>query len=470
MVFSSIIFLFYFIPVLFILYAIAPKKLKNLVMIAGSFVFYAWGEIRFLPVMTALSVEDYICGRMMEKHRNNERKRRMYMLISVLSNLSVLIFFKYTNFFVGNFCALFGIKDVSVNIILPIGVSFNTFQSISYAIDVYRGTTRCEPSYYNYLCYTTLFPQIIAGPIVRYVTVEDDLEDHSMTLDNLSAGLRRFIIGLGKKVLIANNVGLLWDEVSSGSTGEMSVMLYWLGILAYTFQIYYDFSGYSDMAIGLARVFGFTFDENFNYPYISKSVTEFWRRWHITLGAWFRDYVYIPLGGNRCSKPRHILNIFIVWALTGFWHGASWNFILWGLYFAVILILEKYIYGRTLERAPAFVRHIYTMFLVIVSWVIFYFEDIGCVRSYLSGMFGGAGVPLCNKNALYYLFSYSIVFIFATLFATPLPGRLVEYTESERMTRKTAFFAATACYVVIFVSCIAYLVNSTYNPFLYFRF
>lgn len=245
-------------------------------------------------------------------------------------------------------------------------------------------------------------------------------------------------------MLIANNVGLLWDEVSSGSAGEMSVLLYWLGILAYTFQIYYDFSGYSDMAIDLGRVFGFTFDENFNYPYISKSVTEFWRRWHITLGAWFRDYVYIPLGGNRCSKQRHILNILIVWGLTGFWHGASWNFILWGLYFAVILILEKYIIGRMLEHAPAFVRHIYTMLLVIVSWVIFYFEDIGRVGPYLAGMFGRAGVPLCNENTLYYLFSYSIIFILAALFSTPLPGRLLKQTESERIKKSPVFLAATA--------------------------
>ena len=468
MVFSSITFLFYFLPALIILYFLAPKKLKNLVMIIGSFTFYAWGEIRFLPVMLALSVEDYVCGRLMEKNRQNDRKRRMYMLISVISNLSVLIFFKYTNFFVGNFCSLFGITNTTINIILPIGVSFNSFQSISYAIDVYRGTTRCEKSYYNYLAYTTLFPQIIAGPIVRYVTVEDDLDDHMLTPDSLSLGMRRFTVGLAKKVLIANNVGRLWSEISTGTAGEPSVLLYWLGIIAYTFQIYFDFSGYSDMAIGLARVFGLTFDENFNFPYISKSITEFWRRWHITLSAWFRDYVYIPLGGNRCSKRRHILNLLIVWGLTGFWHGASWNFVLWGLYFAVILVAEKYLIGGFLNRLPGFFRHLYTMFLVVVSWVIFYFEDMKDLGAYLAGMFGLRGVPLCNRQALYYLLGYGIIFILAAYFSTPHFRKVIDATE--KSAKKTVWSAATAAYVLVFGCCVAYLVNSTYNPFLYFRF
>jgi alginate O-acetyltransferase complex protein AlgI len=437
-------------------------------MIIGSFVFYAWGEIRFLPIMLALSVEDYVCARLMEKHRENKKRRRLYMLISVISNLSVLIFFKYANFFVNNFCTLFGIENVSLNIILPIGVSFNTFQSISYAIDVYRGTTNCEKSYYYYLTYTTLFPQIIAGPIVRYVTVENDLDDHMLTLDSLSLGMRRFTVGLAKKVLIANNVGMLWDAVSTGTAGPPSVMLYWLGIIAYSFQIYFDFSGYSDMAIGLARIFGLTFDENFNFPYISKSITEFWRRWHITLSAWFRDYVYIPLGGNRCSKQRHILNLLIVWGLTGFWHGASWNFIIWGLYFAVILIAEKYFLMKFLERLPAFVRHVYTLLLVVVSWVIFYFEDLGVLGGYLAGMFGFKGVPLYNSKSLYYLLGYGIIFILAAYFSTPHFKHLIDKTE--RSTRKVVWSAATAAYVLVFGCCVAYLVNSSYNPFLYFRF
>ncbi|MEG0752670.1 MAG: MBOAT family O-acyltransferase, partial [Angelakisella sp.] len=365
MVFSSITFLFYYLPALILLYYLAPKKLKNLVMFLASMVFYAWGEIRFIPVMLALSVEDYVCGRLMERYRENRRMRLLFMLISVGSNLGVLLFFKYTNFFVDNLNLLFGAGIPALNIILPIGVSFNSFQSISYAIDVYRGTTSCEKSYYNYLTYTTLFPQIIAGPIVRYVTVEQDLDDHLLTADSFSCGSRRFLVGLGKKVLIANNVGFLWSQVSTGAISEMSVLLYWIGIIAFTFQIYFDFSGYSDMAIGLARIFGLTFDENFNYPYIARSITEFWRRWHITLGAWFRDYVYIPMGGNRCSKGRQLLNLLVVWGLTGFWHGASWNFVFWGLYFAALLVLEKFFLLRFWERVPHFFQHLYTLFLVV---------------------------------------------------------------------------------------------------------
>jgi alginate O-acetyltransferase complex protein AlgI len=468
MVFSSITFLFYFLPALIIIYYLAPNKLKNLVMIIASFVFYAWGEIRFIPIMLFLSVEDFICAKLMEKHRDNEKRRRIYMLISVCSNLGVLLFFKYTNFLMGNLFGVFGMKSPFVQIILPIGVSFNSFQSISYAIDVYRGTTSCEKKFYNYLAYTTLFPQIIAGPIVRYVTVENDLDDHMITSDSFSIGMRRFIIGLGKKVLIANNVGLLWSQISSGTAGEASVLLYWIGIVAYTFQIYFDFSGYSDMAIGLARIFGLSFDENFNYPYISRSITEFWRRWHITLGAWFRDYVYIPLGGNRCSKLTHLRNLLIVWALTGFWHGASWNFILWGLYFAVILITEKYFLLKLLDKVPAIFSHAYTILLVMISWVIFYFEDLYVLKNYILGMFGLQEMPLYNNQGLYYLLSYGIIFALAAYFSTPHFKKIINLTE--KTTKKSIYVCATCAYVLVFIGCIAYLVDSTYNPFLYFRF
>ena len=374
----------------------------------------------------------------------------------------------YTNFFVSNITSLFGIEGVVTNIILPIGVSFNTFQSISYAIDVYRGTTSCEKSFYGYLTYTTLFPQIIAGPIVRYVTVENDLDDHELTYNSLSLGMRRFLVGLGKKVLIANNVGMLWDQVVAGTAGEMSVVLYWLGIIAYTFQIYFDFSAYSDMAIGLARMFGFTFDENFNYPYIAKSISEFWRRWHITLSEWFRDYVYIPLGGNRCSKSRHIFNLLVVWGLTGFWHGASWNFVLWGLYFAVLLIAEKYFLLKFIEKWPSIIRHIYTLVLVIISWVIFYFEDMGELWGYLKGMFGMQGVPFVNDNAIYHGLSYLVIFAIAAFGSAPIFKKLIEKTEESN--KKWVFVLSTAFYLLMFIACVAYLVNATYNPFLYFRF
>ncbi|MCE5196690.1 MAG: MBOAT family protein [Negativicutes bacterium] len=468
MVFSSISFLFYFLPILFLCYYLAPQRLKNLVMIIGSLVFFAWGEIRFIPVMLLLSVEDYICGRLMEKNRENEKKRRLFMLISVGSNLSVLVFFKYTSFLLQNFSVLTGIAFAIPKIILPIGVSFNSFQSISYAIDVYRGTTSCEKSYYNYLAYTTLFPQIIAGPIVRYVTVENDLDDHQMTRDSLSLGMRRFLLGLGKKVLIANNVGFLANQIADGRAGVPSVLLYWLGITAYTFQIYFDFSGYSDMAIGLARVFGLTFDENFNFPYISQSITEFWRRWHITLGAWFRDYVYIPMGGNRVSVRRHLFNLLAVWALTGFWHGASWNFVLWGLYYGFLLMIEKYLLMPTLKKIPAFFRHVYTLLLVMFGWVIFYFEDLHRMSEVFQGMLGLAKIPLYNEQSLYYLWNYGIIFLLAAYFSTPHFKKYLNFADH---TVKPLPAAATAAfYGLLFCACIAYLVNSTYNPFLYFRF
>lgn len=468
MVFSSITFLFYFLPTLLILYALVPSKLKNLVMILASFLFYAWGEVRFVPVMLSLSVIDFVFAKLMEKNRNNDRKRKIYMLIPVLCNLGVLVYFKYTNFIMGNLFGLFGLESPFVQVVLPIGVSFNSFQSISYGIDVYRGTTHCEKKYYNYLAYTTLFPQIIAGPIVRYVTVEDDLDDHMLTVNSFTVGMRRFILGLGKKVLIANNVGLLWSQISEGVAGAPSVLLYWIGILAYTFQIYFDFSGYSDMAIGLARVFGLSFDENFNYPYIAKSITEFWRRWHITLGAWFRDYVYIPLGGNRGSVKKHLRNLLIVWALTGLWHGASWNFMLWGIYFSLVLILEKYYILKKLEKLPSFARHMYTMGVVMVSWVIFYFEDLSKVLQYLRGMFGFGGVPLYNDQSLYYLLSYALIFIMAAYFSVPHGKEILEKKEKEPKLAWRIF--STALYGLLFYSSVAYLVDSTYNPFLYFRF
>lgn len=483
MVFSSIPFLFYFLPILILVYRLVPDKWKNGVMIAASFIFFAWGEIRFIPVMFALSVEDFICAHMMERNRDNDKKRRFFMLISVCSNMATLLYFKYTNFFLDNAFALVGMENTLRRVVLPIGVSFNVFQSMSYAIDVYRGTTHCEKKFYNYLAYTTLFPQIIAGPIVRYVTVENDLDDHILNQDSFSEGMRRFIIGLGKKVLIANNVGLLWSQVSTGTYGEESVLLYWLGILAYTFQIYFDFSGYSDMAIGLARMFGLTFDENFNYPYISKSITEFWRRWHITLGSWFRDYVYIPMGGNRVSTIKWIRNILVVWALTGFWHGASWNFMLWGLYFGVILLIEKLWISKWLEKLPSWLRRVYTMFLVIISWVIFYFEDLDVLFNYIKGMLGFNGLPLFNNDGLYCLMNYLIIFIIAAYASTPhfrdkfyIDSEKVEVNEETgEVTNKLGnnrlvSNLGTLFYVVIFLLCVAYLVDSTYNPFLYFRF
>lgn len=439
-------------------------------MIFASMLFFAWGEIRFIPVMLALSVVDFVCGRMMEENRDNKKRRMVFMLIDVGTNLLVLLFFKYTNFFVDNL-NLMGLTITNPEIILPIGVSFNSFQSMSYAIDVYRGTTKAEKKYYDFLCYTTLFPQIIAGPIVRYVTVEKDLDDHEITRDGFSMGMRRFLMGLGKKVLIANNVGLLWSQVTAGTAGTPTVLLYWVGIIAYTLQIYFDFSGYSDMAIGLARIFGLTFDENFNFPYISKSITEFWRRWHMTLSAWFRDYVYIPMGGNRKGKFRQIINIFVVWALTGLWHGSSWNFVMWGVYFAVLLVFEKFVLFRFWEKVPAFFQHVYTMLFVIISWVIFAGDDLVGVTAwqYIKSMFGFGGLALWDNQAVFYLLQYAIIIIAAAYLCTPHFSNHV-LMPAEQTRNKTVWSFATVGYIGVFLVCVAFIVNSSFNPFLYFRF
>lgn len=465
MVFSSIVFLFYFFPALLLLYFIAPKRLKNLVLLLASLTFYAWGEVRFLFVMLILSLVDYFCGRAIDKYRRDSKKVKLFWLIDVFANLGVLLFFKYADFFLGNINLLFGLDIPLIMIPLPIGVSFNTFQSISYITDVKRQTTKSEPSYYNYLTYTTLFPQIIAGPIVRYVTVENELEIRPLRLDNAVLGLKRFLIGLGKKVLLANNIGLLWEVAQNANASEASVLFSWMGIIAFAFQIYFDFSGYSDMAIGIARILGMYFDENFNYPYISKSITEFWRRWHITLSAWFRDYVYIPLGGNRKGKWVMLRNILIVWGLTGFWHGASWNFLLWGVYFGILLALEKFLLLKPLTKAPSVVSRLYTCFFVLIGWVLFSFEDMGIMGTYFTRLFG-VGTPVVNTSALYYLKNYAFLFVVSALCCTPFFKRI-----SERFMRiKTANALSIVGYVALFFVTVAYLVNSTYNPFLYFRF
>lgn len=468
MVFSSIPFLLYFLPFLLIIYYIAPKKYKNLVMLLASLIFFAWGEIRYLFVMMFLTGVDYICGKNIDKNLGNKKKMRMFMLIDVGLNLTSLIFFKYTDFIIGNINMLFGIDIPLTGIPLPLGVSFNAFQSMSYIIDVYKRRTTSEKSYYNYVTYTTLFPQVIAGPIVRYITVEEEISDRNLNLTDLSMGMRRFLQGLGKKVLIANNIGYLWTLVQTGRAGEMSVLLYWLGILAFTFQLYFDFSGYSDMAIGLSQMFGLYIDENFNFPYISTSITEFWRRWHMTLGSWFRDYVYIPLGGNKKGTLIQIRNILIVWALTGLWHGPSWNFVIWGLFFAAILVLEKFVLFKFWEKVFRPLRHLYTMFLVVISWVIFSFENLGELGNYLAGMFGFLDVPAFNGQSLHYLVSYALIFVIAIVLSTPLLKNILVKLESS--DKRVAYYGATAFYIAIFLGSLMYLISSTYNPFLYFKF
>ena len=468
MVFSSIVFLYIFLPIMLLIYFVVPRKLKNAVMILASLVFFAWGEIRYIFIMLILAVMDFFCGKGINKNEGNKPKQKLYLFIDIGVNLLILFFFKYADFIIANINEILNTQIPLLNIPLPIGVSFNTFQSLSYIIDVYRGTVKCEKSFYNYLTYTTLFPQIIAGPIVRYETVDEELETKKISMDNFSKGMRRFIVGLGKKVLIANNVGTLWNIIEIGEYSEMSMLLSWTSIIAFALQIYFDFSGYSDMAIGLANIFGMDFDENFNYPYISKSITEFWRRWHITLGSWFRDYIYIPLGGNKKGFLKQIRNILIVWFLTGAWHGASWNFILWGLFFGVILILEKVILLKLLKKLPTWTNYVYTAFLVLISWVIFAFEDLGKVKDYLFTMFHLNKTNIVNAEGLYYLKNYFIIIVIGLILSTPIISKLLKKLEEKQSNIRSILI--TGVYIGILVLSTASLVSDSYNPFLYFRF
>ena len=468
MVFSSIVFLYIFLPIMLLIYFVVPRKLKNAVMILASLVFFAWGEIRYIFIMLILAVMDFFCGKGINKNEGNKPKQKLYLFIDIGVNLLILFFFKYADFIITNINEILNTQIPLLNIPLPIGVSFNTFQSLSYIIDVYRGTVKCEKSFYNYLTYTTLFPQIIAGPIVRYETVDEELETKKISMDNFSKGMRRFIVGLGKKVLIANNVGALWNIIEIGEYSEMSMLLSWTSIIAFALQIYFDFSGYSDMAIGLANIFGMDFDENFNYPYISKSITEFWRRWHITLGSWFRDYIYIPLGGNKKGFLKQIRNILIVWFLTGAWHGASWNFILWGLFFGVILILEKVILLKLLKKLPTWTNYVYTAFLVLISWVIFAFEDLGKVKDYLFTMFHLNKTNIVNAEGLYYLKNYFIIIVIGLILSTPVISKLLKKLEKKQSNIRSILI--TGVYIGILVLSTASLVSDSYNPFLYFRF
>ena len=459
MVFSSILFLFRFFPIAMLVYYIAPRRYKNLVLLVESLVFYSWGEVRYFPIMIASILVDFIASNGIERHRQSKGACRAFLTLSVVFNLGMLGFFKYTNFLLLNLGALTGLSFPALSLTLPLGISFYTFQTMSYTIDVYRGKVPAERNIVDFGAFVVLFPQLIAGPIVRYTDVNRELKSRVITLDGVQEGIDIFIRGLGRKVLIANNIGALWTEVSAMNFEVISTPLAWLGILAYTFQIYFDFSGYSQMAIGLGRMLGFRFPQNFNDPYIAKSVTEFWRRWHMTLGSWFREYLYIPLGGNRCSFPRQIFNLFVVWAATGLWHGASWNFVLWGLYFFVFLVLEKAFLRPVLEGSRV-LGHLYLLFLVVVSWAIFAITDFAALGRFLTAMFAFRG----GSEWLYYLRNYGVTFLLAAFLSTPLLARL-----EERLGGRLRW-AKNLALVVILVASIAYLEDATYNPFLYFRF
>lgn len=464
MVFSSLTFLQVFLPLCLLAYFVVPTWLKNGVLFLFSLVFYAWGEPVYVMLMLFSTVLDYTCGQMVEKYRGH-RGAKIALMVSICSNLGLLCLFKYSNLLVGTVNGLLGADIPLPNLPLPIGISFYTFQTMSYTIDVYRGGAKVQNNIITFGVYVTLFPQLIAGPIVRYQTVADQLDNRNLSTDLFADGIKRFVCGLAKKVLLANNIGLLWESVSSQA--NPTVLAAWLGVIAYGFQLYFDFSGYSDMAIGLGKILGFHFMENFNYPFLSNSITDFWRRWHISLGTWFRDYVYIPLGGNRGGLPRQFRNIAIVWMLTGIWHGASWNFLLWGTYFGILLIMEKLFLLKGLSKMPAFFRHIYTLILVTFSWTLFAFEDIGQGLHWIETMTGTG--TIWNSDTLYLLFTYGPLLLLCALASTHLGSNA--YKKLNERFGKTAM-ALTDCagMTCMLLLTAAYLISGSYNPFLYFRF
>lgn len=461
LVFSSLLFLFRFLPIVFLIYYLVPFKLKNTVLFLSSLFFYTWGEPKFFPIMLISIGVNYVAGLLMEKYDEKPKVRKICFWVAFVVTLGFLLFFKYTNFFLSNINALFGIGLPlldSSEFHLPLGISFYTFQILAYTIDVYKRKIKVEHNLIDFGAFVVLFPQLIAGPIVLYSDINKELKNRKITLAQIEQGVGLFIMGLASKILLADTIGSLWTEVQTLGFSNVSTPLVWLGVLAYSFQIYFDFSGYSLMAIGLGRMLGFYFPKNFNYPYISKSITEFWRRWHITLSSWFREYVYIPLGGNRVKRSRHFFNIFVVWFLTGFWHGANWNFIFWGLYFFVLLMIEKTFLLKHLEKSRI-LSHIYVIFLVMISWAIFALSDMSLLGELFVRMFSLNG----GIDWIYYLRDYAVVFVLCVLASTPVFKIAADTIGKNRIIR-TVFLSA-----VLLVS-VAFMVDSTYSPFLYFNF
>lgn len=463
MLFTSISFLYYFLPIVLALYFILPKKARNVVLFVASLFFYYYGEPKYIWLMLAEILVAYVGAILIDKF-----KSKSIFIITISIHILLLGIFKYTDFIISNINGIFNANISLLRLALPIGISFYTFQILSYVIDVYNGKVKVQKNFLKLATYVMLFPQLIAGPIVRYETIEDELDNRKSTIDGVSSGIRRFIIGLSKKILIANILGELCSTFTS--TSEKSVLFYWMFAVGYMLQIYFDFSAYSDMAIGLGRIFGFNFLENFNYPYISKSITEFWRRWHISLSSWFRDYVYIPLGGNRKGMAKQIRNIFVVWLLTGVWHGASWNFIVWGLMFGILLILEKFFLAKYLEKAPNIIKRIYVLFIVMISFVIFNANSMGEAWKNVIGLFGANGESFVNKYTLYYLKSYLITLIIAIIGSTPLLKNCLEKLGKNKICSKILNTLEPVCIICLLFICTAYLVDNSYNPFLYFRF
>jgi alginate O-acetyltransferase complex protein AlgI len=473
MVFSSVIFIFSFLPiVLFFYYVVPNKKWKNLILFVASLVFYAWGEPVYIFLMIFSTICTYLLGLDIAycKSQGQQKKARNSMIYAIVLQLVILGFFKYYGFVVENINQIFNTQLPIHTLSLPVGISFYTFQSLSYIVDLYKGEIKVQKNYFNYGLYVAMFPQLVAGPIVRYADIEPQLLYRKISKEQFGRGVCRFIIGLGKKVIFADQIGQLWTTISAYEVSSLSVSAAWLGILAYTLQLYFDFSGYSDMAIGLGHMFGFTLRENFKYPYLSDSITEFWRRWHISLGTWFREYIYIPLGGNRVSTQRHICNILIVWMVTGLWHGANWNFVFWGLYYGLLLLAEKFLYGKFLKKMPRILQHLYTMFAVIIGWVFFASDSLLAAFKYIGVMFGTSGI-FVDSVAAYYWSSYMILMLIMVVACSPLGSAINRYLlEKEDYFGRIWEIISTIGYVVILIVSIVYLVTETYHPFLYFRF
>lgn len=468
MIFSSLVFLFVFLPLIIFLYYISKDKYKNYLLLIASLFFYAWGEPIYVVIMLISIMANFIFGKKVYIE-NDSRKRDIWLTISIIFNISMLGFFKYTGFFIDNINGLFGSNIKRWDISLPLGISFFTFQAMSYVIDVYRNDAKVQKSFLNLALYISLFPQLVAGPIVRYQTIADQIEHREHNLQKFENGVTRFIIGLSKKVILSNSLGMLADTIFNMQVSNLTVVSAWLGIISYSLQIFFDFSGYSDMAIGLGKMFGFEFLENFNYPYISKSASEFWRRWHISLGSWFRDYIYIPLGGNKKGKLNTYINLFIVWFLTGFWHGASWTFIAWGIYFGVLIAMEKAFLDKILEKIYLPFRHLYLIIIVMIGWIFFRSETFTQAYNYIKVLFGLSNNLLYNNLTITYLNDYMYIIILSLIFSIPIVpmirGKLGDMKENSFY-----YIFKSSVLMVIFGFVIIQLVNSTYNPFLYFRF
>lgn len=467
LVFSSLSFLFWFLPIFLGVYFITPKKVKNFILFIFSLIFYAWGEPIYICLMLFSTVFDYINGLLIERFGLNTKGSKVVLIISMIGNLGLLGIFKYFDFFMGSLNNVFGLSLPFLNVALPIGISFYTFQTMSYTIDVYRGVVPAQHNIITFGSYVTMFPQLIAGPIVQYKTVERELNSRSVGLEDVYIGVRRFLIGFVKKVFLANNIGFLWSEIL-GSYSNLSSLTLILGLICFTFQIYFDFSGYSDMAIGLGRMLGFKFLENFNYPYISKSITEFWNRWHISLSSWFKEYVYIPLGGNRKGLKRQIINISIVWLLTGFWHGASWNYVLWGIYYGILLIIEKCFLLKILKDKPSWISHLYTLFFVVIGWGLFAIEDFNVLIHYFENIVINPN-GFISADIFYYLKNYILLIVICILSSVNLGKTLYEKIKESKYS-KIVVIIIDILLIICFILSLAMLVSSTYNPFLYFRF